>query len=209
MIIFVIKMKLPHLKTLLQNHEIDDSFAWKCILFLKWSHKSLLNTTVEMPLKALHLLLHLLIHLQYGTFLRYSKQWLNLLILHCNRWRFINLSGNAIIGGENIEISKFKHHARLVDVHTPNPVFASCGGTLVSYSHILTAADCLIGYVNYPKNIRVLLGGITGGDGMIFEIQKITIHPSYQSANDPGDNNLAIISVRTLYFIRNYFHINI
>ena len=66
-----------------------------------------------------------------------------------------------------------------------------CGGTLISSSHVLTAAHCTVG--SAASSIRVLLGEHNVADSVFnrVDVAEIINHPDYDS--DATDNDYAIL----------------
>ncbi|XP_015586368.1 chymotrypsin-1 [Cephus cinctus] len=102
-----------------------------------------------------------------------------------------------IIGGENAKIAEFPHQ---VSLRYQNRHY--CGGTIISTKHILTAAHCIIEFVqqDYPlKDLTVITGTnslATGGD--TYGIQNLTYHSSYDdSASSTWRHDIAIIRLST------------
>merc|ERR1712112_572271 len=101
-----------------------------------------------------------------------------------------NTIGNSrIIGGQDTELHEYPWQVGLVwrNGHDPR-----CGGTLISSTHVLTAAHCTVG--DTPSNIRVLLGehNITDSDFNRVDVAEIIEHPNYNKRTRL-DNDYAIL----------------
>merc|ERR1712112_711824 len=106
-----------------------------------------------------------------------------------------NTVGNSrIIGGQDTELHEYPWQVGLVwrNGHDPR-----CGGTLISSTHVLTAAHCTVYKGTTRKlpasRIRVLLGehNITDSDFNRVDVAEIINHPNYDSLT--LDNDYAIL----------------
>jgi len=98
-----------------------------------------------------------------------------------------NTIGNSrIVGGQETELHEYPWQVGLVFRNEHDPW---CGGTLISSTHVLTAAHCTEGKA--ASWIRVLLGehNITDSDFNRVDVAEIIEHPNY---NFP-DNDYAIL----------------
>lgn len=78
---------------------------------------------------------------------------------------------------------------------------AYCGGTLLSYSHVLTSANCALEFNNDIEFVRVVLGTNInqGRDGHSYKVRNVTIHELYNgTADTTAENDIAMILVRNL-----------
>ncbi|CAF0786021.1 unnamed protein product [Rotaria sordida] len=68
-----------------------------------------------------------------------------------------------------------------------------CGGSIISDSHILTAAHCTQ-RLNFPSSVRVYVGSIDlFSGGQVREVSKIYNHPNYSPSN--YRNDIAILKL--------------
>jgi len=95
---------------------------------------------------------------------------------------------NRIVGGQETEEHEYPWQVGLVrrDEHIP-----WCGGTLISSTHVLTAAHCTEG--SAASSIRVLLGEHNIADSVYnrVDVAEIINHPNYNSQT--LDNDYAIL----------------
>nr|AAV84209.1 chymotrypsin [Culicoides sonorensis] len=88
-----------------------------------------------------------------------------------------------IVGGSNAALGQFPYQ---VSLRTPSG-FHFCGGSIYSNRWIVTAAHCIVG--DSPSNVRVAVGTIYTGQGIIHAVSRLTPHPNYNSnllTNDIG-----------------------
>merc|ERR1711983_386185 len=69
-------------------------------------------------------------------------------------------TNDRIVGGQETEQHEYPWQVGLVSRNGRTPW---CGGTLISPTHVLTAAHCTVG--EKPKRLRVLLGEHNVADG--------------------------------------------
>jgi len=101
-------------------------------------------------------------------------------------------SGNRIVGGVETEANEYPWQVALVSSSGSRPF---CGGTLISCSHVLTAAHCTAG--SSASGISVLLGEHRIDDSSFNRVplSKITDHPNYNNGN--LDNDFSILTLAT------------
>jgi len=96
-------------------------------------------------------------------------------------------SMNRILGGHETKEHEYPWQVKL---DFPG---SSCGGTLISDTHVLTAAHCTL-IAGAATSIRVLLGGHNIADENLnwVDVAEIINHPDYNSS-EPRDNDFAIL----------------
>merc|ERR1712088_960969 len=87
-------------------------------------------------------------------------------------------ANGRIVGGQETEEHEYPWQVGLVSRNGRTPW---CGGTLISSTHVLTAAHCTVG--EKPKRLRVLLGEHNVADGEFnrVNVAEIINHPDYDS----------------------------
>jgi secreted trypsin-like serine protease len=69
-----------------------------------------------------------------------------------------------------------------------------CGGSIITNSHILTAAHCTIG-LSSPSSVRVYVGSIyLSSIAQVLDVSNIYIHPSYSSSLYTNDISILKLS---------------
>ena len=100
-----------------------------------------------------------------------------------------------IVNGDPIGISQAPWQVALVRSDNPDNYKAQfCGGSLVSATHVVTAAHCVDGRV--PSGVEIL-AGVSGLDESTTRIavSGFTSHPSYNAATT--ENDIAVITLQT------------
>merc|ERR1719210_3092785 len=97
-------------------------------------------------------------------------------------------ANGRIVGGQETEQHEYPWQVGLVSRNGRTPW---CGGTLISSTHVLTAAHCTDGAA--ASNIRVLLGEHNIADSVFnrVDVAEIINHPDYDSRTT--DNDYAIL----------------
>merc|ERR1712243_351583 len=111
-------------------------------------------------------------------------------------------TNSRIVGGHETEPHEYPWQVGLVN---RNEHYPWCGGTLISSTHVLTAAHCLYewqlqdgAWMNIPLtafDIRVILGehNITDSDFNRVDVAQIIKHPNYDHYKYNYDNDYAIL----------------
>ncbi|XP_020288284.1 chymotrypsin-2-like [Pseudomyrmex gracilis] len=97
-----------------------------------------------------------------------------------------------LVGGTNAAESEFPYQAslRYFDLHI-------CSGTLISDKHVLSAAHCVCGLIDYPsEELSVRTGSVKLTEGEKHAVKSITCHPDYRYG--PEESWTADIVVITL-----------
>jgi len=99
---------------------------------------------------------------------------------------------NRIVGGVETETNEYPWQVALVSSSGSRPF---CGGTLISSTHVLTAAHCTAG--SSAGSISVLVGEHRIDDSSFTRVplSAITDHPNYNSGN--LDNDYSILTLAT------------
>ncbi|KAJ8665343.1 hypothetical protein QAD02_007005 [Eretmocerus hayati] len=105
-----------------------------------------------------------------------------------------------IIGGESANIQDYPYQVSMRWTYgVPKPTHF-CGGAIVSKNHIVTAAHCVEDKMSPSslKYMKIYAGtsrSDTVGQGNVYNVKKITIHPSYRGSSNTYLNDIAIITV--------------
>uniref|UniRef100_A0A182YA71 Uncharacterized protein n=1 Tax=Anopheles stephensi TaxID=30069 RepID=A0A182YA71_ANOST len=98
-----------------------------------------------------------------------------------------------IVNGEGVKI---KNHKYALSIHLEKRF--SCGASIITASHALTAARCVYLFRKQPSRLTVR-GGSTSATtgGFLSRAAKIVVHPFYNSDSYPGtsDFDAAIVTV--------------
>ena len=98
-----------------------------------------------------------------------------------------------IIGGSETEVNEYPWQVRLVYPGYPGSDSKTCGGSIISAQHILTAAHCT--QEPLSSYLQVYLGehDTTDTAADIRTVSRITNHPQFNPDN--GLNNIAILTL--------------
>jgi len=101
---------------------------------------------------------------------------------------------NRIIGGVETEKNEYPWQVALVSSKGSHPY---CGGTLISNSHVLTAAHCTDEDKSDPKSIAVLVGEHRIDDNKFnrIPVSDINMHPGWD--DNTFDNDFSILTLAT------------
>lgn len=106
-----------------------------------------------------------------------------------------NSIGKRIVGGTNATKIQFPYYAQIVSVVKKNNSkigFGNCGGSLISTTHILTAAHC----VENVLMLRIILGFYTVDDRSdveVHHVKSVNIHSEYNTT--AMSNDIALIEL--------------
>ncbi|KAK0393570.1 hypothetical protein QR680_000282 [Steinernema hermaphroditum] len=110
--------------------------------------------------------------------------------------------GNDIIGGTEAADGQWPWQVYLVAYNPTTGRAMSCGGSLLSKRHIVTAAHCTYGVE--PQNTRTMLGSIQLYDNtennpfvIYLDARRTWIHPEYRDGDPSLRNDISIIELST------------
>lgn len=88
-----------------------------------------------------------------------------------------------IVGGEPAEKGQFPYQ---VSLRRRGSHY--CGGSIINKRFVLTAGHCISDIVNFPSSMKVAVGLLNRFENTIeYDLEKITIHPSYSISLFRGD----------------------
>ncbi|NP_001296049.1 trypsin, alkaline C-like precursor [Plutella xylostella] len=95
-----------------------------------------------------------------------------------------------IVGGSTTNVSNYPYIASLLYSRNSNTYWQSCGGTVINYRTILTAAHCTFGDSAGQWRIRVGSTYANSG-GTVLATNRILNHPNYNTRTN--DNDVALL----------------
>ena len=102
-----------------------------------------------------------------------------------------------VVGGRDVPDGRYPFAAALLDRTFGDTPFAQqfCGGSLITPSHVLTAAHCVTDPRPRLQDLGVLVGRtrLNGTDGESREVSKISVHPRYGSS--AGQYDVAVLTL--------------
>lgn len=113
----------------------------------------------------------------------------------------------CICHGVTADPEEFIFKAQIVEGPFCSWKYARCGATLITKTHVLTAAHCIVN--TYVKRLKVILGGTlqNGTDGVVYSVRKFRIHKDYKKFSMTHD--IGIVVVSKLHLIKYFWVINI
>lgn len=104
------------------------------------------------------------------------------------------LGHERIVGGSVAERGQFPYLVALRVQHRMGEVFRlTCGGSILSTSYILTAANCSVHFTIF--NLIIAVGGDHINSGTTHWLTKIIIHPQYDP--DTKRNDVSLLKTTT------------
>lgn len=103
-------------------------------------------------------------------------------------------AGDFIFGGYYAERGQFPHQASLRrNYSNPNVFRHTCGGSIITNRFVLSAAHCFPrAYHNASANYIIVLGAHNyTGDGEVYNVERIFVHPGWNGSLIIHDVGLA------------------
>ncbi|XP_014598200.1 PREDICTED: chymotrypsin-1 [Polistes canadensis] len=100
-----------------------------------------------------------------------------------------------VVGGTRAAIGEFPYQVsiRIGNQHT-------CGGSIISSRHILTAAHCVNNWGGAPNNFYTVVSGTNSlsNGGEVHGISSVSVHPNYIGTQETSwINDVAVITLRS------------
>ncbi|OMJ25554.1 Chymotrypsin-like elastase family member 2A [Smittium culicis] len=106
-------------------------------------------------------------------------------------------SANSISSGSNlVDNNDFNFAASLLILD--GDTFKTCAAAILTKSWLITSADCVVlnAFTDF-KNFRVGTGSFNRANQKYYSVQRIIVHPDYNTQSNSPDNNIALIKLDT------------
>lgn len=101
-----------------------------------------------------------------------------------------------IINGQPAVSGSWPWMVALMAARTPSNQAHLCGGALIDSNYVITAAHCVLDFVDSPKSLKAVIGRnqLTSSEGITVSIDGITIHRNFSF--DTSENDIALLHLR-------------